>query len=93
MLLVYLKVFELMNYQILKYKKSIYFCLFNLYFVDLKINVNHGQDYLVANMKKDIQNMIIEGTKLVWESYKLESYVQRCVEAFTRYNENVCIKN
>lgn len=40
-------------------------------------------------MKKDIQNLIIEGTKLTWESYKLEPYVQRCLEAFTRYNENV----
>lgn len=54
-----------------------------------KINVEHGQDYLVAGMKKDIQNLIIEGTKLTWESYKLEPYVQRCFEAFTRYNENV----
>ncbi len=40
-------------------------------------------------MKKDIQNLIIEGTKLSWESYKLEPYVQRCLEAFTRFNENV----
>jgi hypothetical protein len=40
-------------------------------------------------MKKDIQNLIIEGTKLTWESYKLEPYVQRCLEAFTRFNENV----
>jgi hypothetical protein len=40
-------------------------------------------------MKKDIQNLIVEGTKLAWESYKLEPYVQRCIEAFTRYNENV----
>jgi hypothetical protein len=40
-------------------------------------------------MKKEIQNLIIEGTKLTWESYKLEPYVQRCLEAFTRYNENV----
>ena len=43
-------------------------------------------------MKKDIQNLIIEGTKLAWESYKLEPYVQRCLEAFTRYNENVRTK-
>lgn len=40
-------------------------------------------------MKKDIQNLIVEGTKLAWESYKLEPYVQRCMEAFTSYNENV----
>ncbi len=54
--------------------------------------MDHGQDYLVGSMKKDIQNLIIEGTKLAWESYKLEPYVQRCFEAFTRYNENVCAK-
>ncbi|CAF3346282.1 unnamed protein product [Rotaria sp. Silwood1] len=54
-----------------------------------KINVDHGQDYLVGSMKKDIQNLIVEGTKLAWESYKLEPYVQRCIEAFTSYNENV----
>jgi len=40
-------------------------------------------------MKKEIQNLIVEGSKLAWESYKLEPYVQRCLEAFTRYNENV----
>jgi hypothetical protein len=40
-------------------------------------------------MKKDIQNLIIEGTRLAWESYKLEPYVQRCLEAFTCFNENV----
>jgi hypothetical protein len=40
-------------------------------------------------MKKDIQNLIVEGSKLTWESYKLEPYVQRCIDAFTRYNENV----
>jgi hypothetical protein len=55
----------------------------------MKINVDHGHDYLVGSMKKDIQNLIVEGSKLAWESYKLEPYVQRCVEAFTRYNENV----
>ncbi|CAF4518371.1 unnamed protein product, partial [Rotaria sp. Silwood2] len=54
-----------------------------------KINADHGQDYLVGSMKKDIQNLIVEGTKLAWESYKLEPYVQRCIEAFTSYNENV----
>ncbi|CAF3632269.1 unnamed protein product, partial [Adineta steineri] len=54
-----------------------------------KIIADHGQDYLVGSMKKDIQNLIVEGTKLTWESYKLEPYVQRCIEAFTRYNENV----
>jgi len=40
-------------------------------------------------MKKDIQNLITEGTRLAWESYKLEPYVQRCLEAFTCFNENV----
>lgn len=54
-----------------------------------KVNPEHGHDYLVAGMKKEIQNLIVEGTKLAWESYKLEPYVQRCLEAFTRYNENV----
>lgn len=54
-----------------------------------QLNVDHGQDYLVGGMKRDIQNLIVEGTKLPWESYKLEPYVQRCIEAFTKYNENV----
>ncbi|CAF3748715.1 unnamed protein product [Rotaria sordida] len=53
-----------------------------------KINIDHGHDYLVGSMKKDIQNLIVEGTKLTWESYKLEPYVQRCIEAFTNYSEN-----
>lgn len=55
----------------------------------LEVIVDHGHDFLVGAMKKEIQNLIIEGTKLTWESYKLEPYVQRCIEAFTRYNENV----
>ena len=54
-----------------------------------QINADRGQDYLVGSMKRDIQNLIVEGTKLPWESYKLEPYVQRCIEAFTKYNENV----
>lgn len=60
-----------------------------LFFCNEKINIEHGHDYLVAGMKKEIQNLIVEGSKLAWESYKLEPYVQRCLEAFTRYNENV----
>lgn len=51
--------------------------------------MEHGHEYLVASMKKEIQNLIVEGSKLTWDSYKLEPYVQRCIEAFTRYNENV----
>ncbi|CAF1453141.1 unnamed protein product, partial [Rotaria magnacalcarata] len=54
-----------------------------------KVNAEHGHDYLVGSMKKDIQNLIVEGTKLAWESYKLEPYVQRCFEAFANYNENI----
>ncbi|CAF0789670.1 unnamed protein product [Didymodactylos carnosus] len=49
----------------------------------------HGHDYLLGNLKKDIQGLIIEGSQLTWESYKLEPYVQRCIETFSSFSEKV----
>ena len=44
---------------------------------------------LVAGMRKDVQNLIIEGTNLVWESYKLDPYVGRYAESVVNFQEKV----
>ena len=36
---------------------------------------------LVAGMRKEVQGLVSEGTHLVWESYKLDPYVQRLAES------------
>ncbi|KAG8185039.1 hypothetical protein JTE90_017062 [Oedothorax gibbosus] len=44
---------------------------------------------LVAGLKKDAQSLIVEGVSLVWESYKLDPYVQRLAENVFNYQEKV----
>ncbi len=44
---------------------------------------------LVAGMKKDIQGLILEMSNLVWDSYKLESSVQKFAESIYNYREKV----
>lgn len=53
-----------------------------------KIDDKPGIAPLVAGMKRDVQGMIAEGIALVWESYKLDPYVQRLAEA--AFNFQVC---
>lgn len=44
---------------------------------------------LVAGMKKDIQNSIMDMSSLVWDSYKLESSVQKFADAIYNFREKV----
>ena len=44
---------------------------------------------LVAGMKKDVQNTLCEGVSLLWESYKLDSYVKRLAECVQSFQEKV----
>ena len=44
---------------------------------------------LVAGMKKDIQALILEMSNLVWDSYKLESSVQKFADCIYNYREKV----
>ncbi|KAK3912297.1 Dynein heavy chain, cytoplasmic [Frankliniella fusca] len=44
---------------------------------------------LVAGMRKEVQNLISEGIGLVWESYKLDQYVQRLAELVFSFQEKV----
>ncbi|KAL7038933.1 hypothetical protein ACKWTF_009751 [Chironomus riparius] len=44
---------------------------------------------LVAQLRKDVLNLVSEGIALVWESYKLDTYVQRLSEAVTTFQEKV----
>ena len=44
---------------------------------------------LVAGTQKDVQNTIAEGMGLVWESYKLDPYVQRQAEVVFHFQEKV----
>ncbi|XP_077870638.1 cytoplasmic dynein 1 heavy chain 1-like [Saccoglossus kowalevskii] len=44
---------------------------------------------LVAGLRKDVQALIAEGIGLVWESYKLDPYVQKLAEAVFNFQEKV----
>lgn len=44
---------------------------------------------LVAGMRQDVQNLIAEGVALVWESYKLDPYVERLAETVFSFQEKV----
>ncbi|XP_047110794.1 dynein heavy chain, cytoplasmic isoform X3 [Schistocerca piceifrons] len=44
---------------------------------------------LVAGMRKEVQSLIAEGIGLVWDSYKLDPYVQRLAEVVVSFQEKV----
>ncbi|XP_046751875.1 dynein heavy chain, cytoplasmic isoform X5 [Diprion similis] len=44
---------------------------------------------LVAGMRKDVLSLISEGIGLVWESYKLDPYIQRLSEVVVSFQEKV----
>ncbi|XP_043279701.1 dynein heavy chain, cytoplasmic isoform X3 [Venturia canescens] len=44
---------------------------------------------LVAGMRKDVLSLISEGIALVWESYKLDTYVQRLSDIVILFQEKV----
>lgn len=41
-----------------------------------KLEERHSAKQLVAKMKREVQDQIAEGINLVWDSYKVENYVQ-----------------
>jgi dynein heavy chain 1 len=54
-----------------------------------KVEERMSISLLVAGLRKDVQALIAEGIGLVWESYKLDPYVQRLAEAVFNYQEKV----
>ncbi|CAM9594499.1 unnamed protein product [Lampetra planeri] len=44
---------------------------------------------LVAGLKREVQALVAEGIGLVWESYKLDPYVQRLAETILNFQEKV----
>ena len=44
---------------------------------------------LVAGLRKDVQQLVTDGCALVWESYKLDPYVQRLAEMVDTFQEKV----
>jgi dynein heavy chain 1 len=40
-------------------------------------------------MRKEVQGLVAEGIGLVWESYKLDPYVQRLAESVFNFQEKV----
>ncbi|XP_022254853.1 dynein heavy chain, cytoplasmic-like [Limulus polyphemus] len=44
---------------------------------------------LVAGLKKEVQHLIAEGIGLIWESYRLDPYVQRLAETVSNFQEKV----
>lgn len=43
----------------------------------------------MANLRREVQNAIAEGVGLIWESYKLDPYVQKLAELVTSFQEKV----
>jgi dynein heavy chain 1 len=54
-----------------------------------RVNEKRTCQLLVAGMKKDIQNLIIDMSSLVWDSYKLESSVQKFSDAIYNFREKI----
>lgn len=44
---------------------------------------------LVAGLRRDVLNQVSEGMALVWESYKLDPYVQRLSDVVLQFQEKV----
>ncbi len=54
-----------------------------------KIESRPNIKLLVAGMHREMQNLVTEGVSLVWESYKLDPYVQRLAEMVVLFQEKV----
>ncbi|XP_029806677.1 cytoplasmic dynein 1 heavy chain 1 [Suricata suricatta] len=54
-----------------------------------KVEERNTISLLVAGLKKEVQALIAEGVALVWESYKLDPYVQRLAETVFSFQEKV----
>ncbi|KAM9149649.1 LOW QUALITY PROTEIN: cytoplasmic dynein 1 heavy chain 1-like [Pangshura tecta] len=54
-----------------------------------KVEERNTISLLVAGLKKEVQALIGEGIALVWESYKLDPYVQRLAETVFSFQEKV----
>ncbi|XP_052769398.1 cytoplasmic dynein 1 heavy chain 1-like isoform X2 [Mya arenaria] len=54
-----------------------------------KVDERPSIHLLVAGLHKEVQNLIAEGVQLVWESYKLDPYVQRLADSLINFQEKV----
>ncbi|KAG7269475.1 LOW QUALITY PROTEIN: hypothetical protein CRUP_009988 [Coryphaenoides rupestris] len=54
-----------------------------------KVEERSSISLLVAGLKKEVQALVTEGIALVWESYKLDPYVQRLAETVFNFQEKV----
>jgi dynein heavy chain 1 len=54
-----------------------------------KISDKKGASALVAHLKIDVQELVREGCQLLWESYKLEGFVQKFSECIFSFQERV----
>lgn len=57
-----------------------------------KVEERSSISLLVAGLKKEVQVLITEGITLVWESYKLDPYVQRLAETVFNFQEKVSVE-
>lgn len=57
-----------------------------------KVEERSSISLLVAGLKKEVQVLITEGVTLVWESYKLDPYVQRLAETVFNFQEKVSVE-
>lgn len=57
-----------------------------------KVEERSSISLLVAGLKKEVQALVTEGITLVWESYKLDPYVQRLAETVFNFQEKVSVE-
>ena len=55
----------------------------------LQINDNESISALVASMKAEVQELVREGSNILWESYKLEGFVTRLSDVIFNFQERV----
>ncbi|XP_041352869.1 LOW QUALITY PROTEIN: cytoplasmic dynein 1 heavy chain 1-like [Gigantopelta aegis] len=54
-----------------------------------KVAAKPSISLLLAGLRKEVQNLVADGCALVWESYKLDPYVQRLADTVFNFQEKV----
>jgi dynein heavy chain 1, cytosolic len=65
----------------------------NIFLIHLNLNFKISSKKrnltLIASVKKEIQSIIVEGASITWDSYKLETYVNKIAKACSEFQEKV----
>lgn len=73
------------------YVYFLYSSVFALTFICFQIRDKASIIPLVAGLRRDVLFQVSEGMALVWESYKLDPYVQKLSEVVLLFQEKVIV--